>query len=381
MVHLPNVPSSYQIMLILTHECNLKCSYCYEHNREKVLVDKEKMKQIISYYLNSTKYEEIIIEFFGGEPWLKKDTIIELCEWTWSLQWRNKYRFFTSTNGTLIHGEIQQWLHKHNKKISCGLSLDGMPQIHNANRCNSYHNIDINFFLENWPTQPIKMTISPQSLKFLAKNIIYIHSLGFNLAGTNFAEGIDWSNPSYVAILYKQLATLVDFYIENPTIPIAPIINMPIEYCEYEKINQPNKYCAVRGLLAYDTDGTPYPCNFITPMTFSQEKLSKLKLTDFEDDNNLIDKYCYNQCYFYNICPNCYGANLLVNNNLAIRDKSACNLIKLRAYFSAVLKAHNIIRNKANLSQDNDVIALEIKAIENIKTICEEGVIKTIKST
>lgn len=114
-------------------------------------------------------------------------------------------------------------------------------------------------------------------------------------------------------------------------------------------------------------------------MTFSQKKLSKIRLTDFEDDNNLIDKYCYNQCYFYNICPNCYGANLLVNNNLAIRDKSACNLIKLRAYFSAVLKAHNIIRNKANLSEEKNAIALEIKAIENIKTICEEGVIKMIK--
>lgn len=362
----------FQIMLVLTHECNLNCIYCYEHTREKRSLDKEKVKQIISHYLGSNKYEELVIEFFGGEPWLRKNDIIDICEWTWKQKWQPKYRFFTSTNGTLIHGTLQEWLHKHNQQISCGLSLDGLPIIHNTNRSNSFDRIDIPFFQRNWPNQPVKMTITPQGLNSLADSIIYIHTLGFQLAGTNFAEGIDWSNPKYLSIVYQQLARLTDWYIEHPDIHVAPILNMPIETCEFEKEHIPNKYCAVRGLLAYDTDGKTYPCNFITPMTFSKEQLNKIDLSDFYDDEKLIDQYCFNHCYFYSVCPNCYGANLLINNSLSERDKSMCNLVKLRAYFTSVLCANRILNKSKDLEEiDKDTIVLQIKAIEKIKKICE----------
>ena len=360
-------------MLILTHKCNLNCIYCYEQVRETSIVNVEMFKLIISDYLNSNKYDEILIEFFGGEPWLKKDIIIDICEWVWSKKWKNRYRFFTSTNGTLIHGDLQEWLHSHNKQISCGLSLDGKPNIHNYNRSNSFHKIDIPFFIENWPNQPVKMTITPHSIASLAENIIYIHNLGFQLAGTNFAEGIDWSNHKYIEILFQQLSILVKYYYDHSDIIIAPIINLPIENCEIERVHKPNKYCAVRSLIAYDTNGDAYPCNFITPMTFTPEQLESIQLSDFNKDDFLIDEYCYNNCYFYNICPNCYGANLLVNNNLSQRDKSMCNLIKLRAYFTAVIRAQYIINHKTNIDPSNkNKIALQIKAIEKIKSICEK---------
>lgn len=216
------------------------------------------------------------------------------------------------------------------------------------------------------------MTITPNGLASLADNIIYIHSLGFKLAGTNFAEGFDWSSSTYISTLYQQLAYLTDWYIEHPDIQIAPILNMPIEVCEYEKIKTPNKYCAARGLLAYDIDGQPYPCNFITPMTFTKQQLENIKISDFYDDEKLIDKYCFEKCYFYSICPNCYGANLLVNNSLSERDKSMCNLIKLRAYFSSVLCANRILQNHRQLNMvDKNRISLQIRAIQNIKEICE----------
>ena len=360
----------FQIMLIITHSCNLNCIYCYEKKRDYATTDKEKLKVIIAEYLNSDKYDEIIIEFFGGEPWLKKKLIIEICEWTWSKEWKNKYRFFTSTNGTLIHNELQDWLHKHNKQFSCGLSLDGKPFTHNYNRNNSYEKIDIDFFLTNWPNQPVKMTIDPSSLASLADNVIYIHRLGFTLAGTNFAEGLDWSKNEYIRILSHELNKLVKFYLNNPEIPVAPILNIPIEMCEYERMRIPNKYCAVRSLMAFDVDGQAYPCNFITPMTFTHEQLNKLSMSDFYDDNNLIDDYCYHNCYFYSICPNCYGANFLVNGKISERDKTKCNLIKIQSYYASALHAQKIIQNKKS-DWDKSVISSRIKAINKIKELCE----------
>lgn len=226
---------TFQIIIFVTHECNLNCIYCYEQNKAHISIKKEKAQEIISQYLNSKDYDNIIIEFFGGEPWLNSKLIIDICEWTWNHKWKNNYRFFTSTNGTLIHGEIQEWLNKHNKQISCGLSLDGTPMVHNHNRSNSFEKIDISFFITNWPNQPIKMTISNDSIDCLAESIIYIHKLGFKLSGTNFAECIDWSNEKFIKILSRELGKLVEFYTANPQVQVAPIIDLPIEICEYEK--------------------------------------------------------------------------------------------------------------------------------------------------
>lgn len=363
----------FQIMLIVTHECNLKCVYCYEKRRVSVPVNVSRFKEIIASYLNSDDFDYIIIEFFGGEPWIRKDLIISICEWTWQQQWRNDYRFFTSTNGTLIHGSIQQWLQKHNKQIGCGLSLDGMPYTHNQNRCDSFAQIDLDFFLSNWPNQPVKMTITPQSLSRISDNILYIHSLGFKLAGTNFAEGIDWSNNAYCKTLQNELEKLVKYYIKHPEIEIAPILDLPIENCECDKQGRGNKYCAGRTLKAYDSNGKEYPCNFFTPMTFSENELNKIGMSDFLDDSNLIDEFCFQNCYFYSICPNCYGANYLVNGMLSERDKSMCNLVKIRAYYCAALQAQRIIQKGDNIPEsEKNKVGLQIRAIEKIKEICEK---------
>ena len=96
----------YSLSFVVTHQCNLNCIYCYESSRDKQLADAEKIKGIIAEYLNNEELEEVNIDFFGGEPWLKFDLIREVCEWVWDRKWKNKYIFYTTTNGTLVHGEI-----------------------------------------------------------------------------------------------------------------------------------------------------------------------------------------------------------------------------------------------------------------------------------
>lgn len=164
----------YNLSFIVTHECNLRCVYCYESNRDNAQLDADQVKGIISEYLNNEKYASVQIDFFGGEPWLKFDLIKEVCEWVWERQWKNKYLFFTTTNGTLIHGEVKEWLRKNKERFWCGLSLDGRRETHNKNRSNSFDKIDLDFFLECWPKQTVKMTISPLSIDNFADDIIFI---------------------------------------------------------------------------------------------------------------------------------------------------------------------------------------------------------------
>ena len=65
----------FGLTFIITHECNLRCTYCYETLRDKQYANIEKIKEIISIYLNNPALGSVTIDFFGGEPWLKFDLI------------------------------------------------------------------------------------------------------------------------------------------------------------------------------------------------------------------------------------------------------------------------------------------------------------------
>lgn len=359
----------FSLSFVVTHECNLRCVYCYENNRDTLNANAEQIKSIISQYLNDSKLHEVYIDFFGGEPWLKFKLIKEICEWTWSKKWANKYLFFTTTNGTLIHGEIKEWLRNNKNRFWCGLSLDGRKETHDKNRSNSFDKIDLDFFLECWPNQTVKMTISKYSINSLFEDIVYIQQKGFKVAGTNFAEGIDWSDEKYITILSRELEKLTKFYLDHPEFEVAPIINIPIQNCEHSP--KTRKWCGTGGNMAlYDIDGKKYPCQFFTPMTITDEKFKEVKDLDFNDENLFLDQHCYKNCYFHNICSNCYGANFLLNGKLNERDKTKCNLVKLRAYYAAALTANKILQNSNN-TLSSKTIALQIRAIEKIKQICE----------
>lgn len=349
------------LSIVLTHNCNLNCSYCYEKQKSSRQITIDRAKEIVCQYLNGTDYPEVEIDLFGGEPFLRFDLIKELCEWTWNQKWKAKYIFFTTTNGTLVHGEIKEWLRRHKTQFWCGLSLDGRPETHNRNRSNSFDKIDIDFFKECWPEQTIKMTISKEGMETLADDIIYLHSLGFDVTGTNFAEGIDWSDEQYLKIAFEQMEKLCVYYIEHPNIKPSPLINMRIARCEEEKVF--SKWCGCGEHMAvYDTDGKKYPCTFFTPMTFSKEQLDSLKNIDFTNPDNFIDKECFENCYLEPVCNCCYGANMMMNGRVNKRDKSKCELIKIRAIFSAALAAHKLQLDH----EDNYENAMTAKAILKI---------------
>ena len=55
------------IILILTHSCNLKCTYCYERNKGFSEIDIDVAKHIIEREMMSPDDLDREIEFFGGE--------------------------------------------------------------------------------------------------------------------------------------------------------------------------------------------------------------------------------------------------------------------------------------------------------------------------
>ena len=138
---------------------------------------------------DNIEYVEIL--FHGGEPFLAFERIKEICDWIWTQEWPVKYICYATTNGTLIHGEIRNWLLENKDRFILGLSLDGTPEMHNRNRSDSYSKIDIDLFRNTWPEQGVKMTPSPGTLSSLADGVIYVHELGFKKNNCTFASGVN----------------------------------------------------------------------------------------------------------------------------------------------------------------------------------------------
>lgn len=328
-------------------------------------MDVEKAKSIVAQHLMDLNYDEVEIEFFGGEPFLEFETIKIVCEWVWQQNWPLKYVFFATTNGTVLDESIKSWLRIHRKEFWVSLSLDGSKIYHDINRSNSFDSIDLYFYKTCWPEQSVKMTISEATIGHIYENIVYIHSLGYRIAGSNFAEGIDWSDRKYLDIVSEQLEKLCDYYIKHPEIEPAPILKLPLHKCAEEHTDS-FKWCGCgEYMAAYDTDGKKYPCTFFTPMTFSQEILSALSSIDFTDKTCFIDKECHQNCYIAPICNSCYGANMLANGVLNKRDRSKCELMKIRALYSAAL-----IANKwKDGCEDNYENSMTAKAILRINQL------------
>ncbi len=105
------------ITLQLTDDCNMKCTYCYQHNRGNHKMSFETAKEFIDLilnsdervnsYINSNETIGCILDFIGGEPLLCIDTMSKICKYfigevfKRKHRWAINYMISMSSNGLL----------------------------------------------------------------------------------------------------------------------------------------------------------------------------------------------------------------------------------------------------------------------------------------
>ena len=356
--------------LCISHSCNLDCVYCYQKHSNENKMTFETAKNAINWiFENVPDYADgVEIGFIGGEPLLEFQLMQQVFEYVMDFKPVVPIVFYATTNATLLTDDMKAWFTERKDIFWLGLSIDGTKKTHDYNRSNSFDKMDVDFFLKNWPEQSIKMTLSEYSLGRLAKDIKFIHSLGFNkIGGVNLAEGsFNWNKDEYIKLLIPQLVELVEFYVENDHLPPNQMLEKKIDICEYKKKRE--KWCGIgTGTPFFDVDGKRYPCSFITPMTFPQNELGDILKTDFSNDENFIDDDCFNNCYIYPICPCCLGADYMVNKTFKKRNKSKCRIQKLITLFAADMQAKLIQKNPKRY--DDTTLYHTIEAIKKIRSL------------
>ena len=360
----PGIKKEKTILLILTHNCNLNCIYCYEHHKNIHSIDIKKAKEIIYKEMTINDGYDRVFEFFGGEPLLEFDKIVELHTYLSNNIWSKKWLSIITTNGTLVHGKIKEWLLLNKDTVQVALSADGTPEMHNINRSNSYNLIDFNFFLKT--RSVVKMTISAKTLQSLSKGIIYLHNLGFKVVTANLAFGIDWSNNKNLSVFASELRKLADYYIEHPEIRPADIMSMQIDAINPKSRNYASRHCGAGvELAAYEIDGTKYPCHTFAPVSVGKDIAKKALNLTFESKVSIdkFDEKCQN-CVVANACPNCYGINYSTTGNMYSKAEDYCKMIKVQFLANAYFKYQQYIAGRLELTPES-----EYRLLNNIKLI------------
>lgn len=209
------------------------------------------------------------------------------------------------------------------------------------------------------------MTVSNETLSHIADGVIFLHQKGFKNITCNLAYGIDWSDKSNEDILEKQLAILIDYYINNPQIKPCSMLDFPIETIDDKKKETTKKFCgAGTHMKTYDIQGKKYPCHFFAPFS-AGEKAKEAKKIIFEKEFPicLLDEKC-RDCPFVDICPTCYGSNFLERGSIFSKSNEFCSLTKIMIKATSYLKAQ-----KWNLGHYDLKPNTEIQLLKNIQLI------------
>ena len=359
------------LVFLITYDCNLRCSYCYEPKNSRKAMTIDSARHIVSKAIDDVDnhYNQIDIQFMGGEPLLQFDLLKEISEWIWAQKQRIPIKELSApTNGTLLTEEMKEWFAKNRKRFSLQLSFDGNRLMQNVNRSNSANNVDLDWFARTFPEGGVKVTLSPQTISHFYEGIMFLYGKGFKVVQANLAYGsnLGWGT-KHLHILNQELDKLIDYYSIHPEIQPTALLDIPVWNILDD--NAPDMTCRFGiDLLCYDCDGQIYPCHMFSPITISREKAEAVQHLDYTIIRQSNNTPCV-RCVLNKMCIKCYGINYRDRNNCNSMSPFDCAQYKL--FFFASCKLHKLrakfIGDQEKERTINETIKYLIKSIKNGK--------------
>lgn len=221
------------ITFIVTNDCQLRCKYCYEiekNNKSKISINiaKKAIDDIIDNLLFTESCESVVFDFIGGEPLLEIDLIDKICayiddKFTLSNHvWKDKYSFSITTNGLLYSSKkVQNFITRHKSKLKISISFDGNKVKHDLNRVfpngkGSYDLVlqNVKLWISQFEDTSAKMVISKADINDVAASAIHLLELGISRLDMNLVVEDLWLKGDD-DIFEEQLIILADYIIQN----------------------------------------------------------------------------------------------------------------------------------------------------------------------
>ena len=138
-MQLPRSAVIKALCLHVSHDCNLRCKYCFASTGDfgtgRKIMDFETAKKAIDFVIaRSGARRNIEVDFFGGEPLMAMDTVKKTVEYARSIEKEagKVFRFTITTNGMLLNDENIAYINR--EMSNAVLSLDGRPEVNDCMR-------------------------------------------------------------------------------------------------------------------------------------------------------------------------------------------------------------------------------------------------------
>lgn len=127
--------SRLELTIIPTNACNFDCIYCYQ-KEPYFFMNNETVNKVLSFLdKNITQYSGLLVTFFGGEPLLAKELVIELMDKIRTICKKHRKPLYASitTNGYELDAYTFEQLIKGHMRFF-QITIDGPRDIHNRQR-------------------------------------------------------------------------------------------------------------------------------------------------------------------------------------------------------------------------------------------------------
>ena len=292
-----------EVTFQITNQCNLRCSYCYEHNKCDGSMDIHTAKKCIDmildmYESNTDEFinhntKSLVLDFIGGEPLLEAKLIEEICDYYFHECYRRNIplgpftRISFATNGqSWFTQESQHLFEKYHEFMSITVSIDGVQELHDKYRITPYGEGSFEKAMKafydgrdryGWFNS--KMTFTPGSIQYMVDSVKMMINNGCDDVLCNFAYEPEYTK-SDANNIYMELSRLADWLIENNKNVYVSILDDRLGN-RVDLVDDNTNYCGGTGnMLAFSSDGKAYPCVRYMPISIGTEKASKICIGD-----------------------------------------------------------------------------------------------------
>lgn len=349
------------LCLHVSHDCNLRCKYCFASTGDfgtgRKIMPPEIAKKAIDWVVKkSGKRHNIEVDFFGGEPLMAMDTVKATVEYARANEkaWGKHFRFTMTTNGVLLNDENIKYFNE--TMDNCVLSLDGRKEINDKNRVtvNGKGSYDL---------------IVPKFLKLIQQRD---KNKDYYVRGTFTRDNLDFSN---------DVISIADLGVDS--ISVEPVTgaesdpyslreeDLPTIFAEYEKlarimlerkdfnffhfnVDLSQGPCVIKRMrgcgagceyVAVTPDGELYPCHqfvgkeeYRMGTVFSDE--FNMEIADTFAGLNIYTREDCKTCWARFYCSGgCSAANLNANGDMRKPYKLGCEMQKKRLECAIAMKA------------------------------------------
>lgn len=222
--------SAYYIDLLVTEDCNLRCSYCYLTGKNAAHpMSSQVARDAVDFFLGMPiPLKAVVWNLIGGEALIAMDVIEDFTAYFKSRiknmvhPWRYAYVIMLATNGVLYDTpRVQKYLFENRHHVYPAITIDGTQRKHDLHRVfpdgrGSYDIVSRNMRLamRQFPHLSTKVTFAHDDLPYVCESVVHLWEMELVDVPANVVFEDVWE-PGDSEILEAQLRELADVAIDK----------------------------------------------------------------------------------------------------------------------------------------------------------------------